>query len=99
MVTVADQNVFPEEIETLLASLPGITRAAVLPVPDAKRGAVLVAVLQGDAHSEAEILATLRKALGPLKSPRALIWRDDWPTLPSGKTDLRALETSLTWPA
>jgi len=99
MVTVADQNVFPEEIETLLATLPGITRAAVLPVPDAKRGHALVAVLQGDPAREGEILAVLRKNLGPLKSPKALIWREDWPTLPSGKTDLRALEANLTWPA
>ena len=33
MVTVADQNVFPEEIEALMEALPGITRAAVLPAP------------------------------------------------------------------
>ena len=99
MVTVADQNVFPEEIEGLLHALPGITRAAVLPVPDAKRGAVLVAVLQGDPMQEPTILATLRAKLGPLKAPKSLIWRDDWPMLASGKTDLKALEASLTWPA
>ena len=99
MVTVADQNVFPEEIEALLHTLPGITRAAVLPVPDPKRGHVLVAVLQGDPAREGEILAALRKDLGPLKAPRTLIWRDDWPMLASGKTDLKALEASLTWPA
>lgn len=97
MVTVADQNVFPEEIEALLHSLPGITRAAVLPVPDAKRGHALIAVLQGDRRQETAILSTLRQSLGPLKSPKALIWREDWPMLPSGKTDLKALEA--TWPA
>jgi len=98
MVTVADQNVFPEEIEALLHSLPGITRAAILPVPDAKRGHALIAVLQGDRTQEAAILTTLRQQLGPLRSPKALIWREDWPMLPSGKTDLRALEASA-WPA
>ena len=95
MVTVADQNVFPEEIETLLLSLPGITRAAVLPVPDAKRGHALIAILQGDPAQEAAILTTLRQQLGPLKSPKSLIWREDWPVLPSGKTDLKALEATL----
>jgi len=98
MVTVADQNVFPEEIEALLHTLPGVTRAAVLPVPDPKRGHTLVALLQGDREQEAAILTTLRTQLGPLKAPKSLIWRDDWPMLPSGKTDLRALEASL-WPA
>ena len=98
MVTVADQNVFPEEIETLLETLPGVTRAAVLPVPDAKRGHTLIAILQGDPTQEAVILTALRNQIGPLKSPRALIWRDDWPMLASGKTDLKALEAAL-WPA
>ncbi len=98
MVTVADQNVFPEEIEGLLLTLSGITQAAVLPVADAKRGHVLVAILQGDSAAGPAVLRTLRAQLGPLKTPRSLIWRQDWPTLPSGKTDLKALEVSL-WPA
>jgi long-chain acyl-CoA synthetase len=98
MVTVADQNVFPEEIEAFLQTLPGVTRAAVLSVPDAKRGHSLIAVLQGDGAQEAAILAALRQALGPLKAPRSLIWRQDWPMLASGKTDLKALEATL-WPA
>lgn len=95
MVTVADQNVFPEEIEALLHTLPGVTRAAVLPVADPKRGSVLIAILQGDPSAEATILTRLRIDLGPLKAPKALIWRKDWPTLASGKTDLKALEASL----
>lgn len=98
MVTVADQNVFPEEIETLMAALPGIVRVAVLPVADAKRGHILIAAVQGDRGREAEILATLRERLGPLKAPKALIWKEDWPVLPSGKTDLRALGARVTWP-
>jgi long-chain acyl-CoA synthetase len=98
MVTVADQNVFPEEIEALMQGLPGIFRVAVLPVPDALRGMVLVAMVQGNPESEPAILAELRLMLGPLKTPKALIWVDDWPTLPSGKTDLRALEVRATWP-
>ena len=95
MITVADQNVFPEEIEALLETLSGVTRAAVLPVPDPRRGHALVAILQGDRGQEAEILARLRRDLGPLKAPKSLIWREDWPALASGKTDLKALEAML----
>ncbi|MBA3911436.1 MAG: AMP-dependent synthetase [Rhodobacter sp.] len=98
MVTVADQNVFPEEIESLIETMPGVTRAAVLPVRDALRGSVLVALVQGDPAAEAGIMVDLRARLGALKSPKALIWLQDWPVLPSGKTDLRALEARLTWP-
>ena len=99
MVTVADQNVFPEEIETLMLSLPGVTKAAVLPVRDVLRGTVLVAMVQGDPSAEEAILACLRAELGALKAPRALFWQVDWPVLASGKTDLRALEARLAWPA
>ncbi len=88
MVTVADQNVFPEEIESFIAGLPGVARVAVLPRRDALRGAVMVAVLQGDATSETEILAACRGRLGALIAPRAVIWVEQWPVLASGKTDL-----------
>ncbi len=98
MVTVADQNVFPEEIEALLERFPGIRHAAVLPRPDPRRGSVLIAVVQGDRAQEPDILVALRRALGPLKTPKALIWRQEWPMLASGKTDLAALERETPWP-
>ena len=98
MVTVADQNVFPEEIEDFLLGLPGVVRAAVLPVPDGARGQRLVAVVQGDRAREAAILSALRAELGPTRAPKAVVWREDWPVLASGKSDLRALEAGL-WPA
>jgi long-chain acyl-CoA synthetase len=98
MVTVADQNVFPEEIEALMQGMLGVQRVAVLPVPDPQRGVVLVALAQGDRGQEPAILRQARAALGPLKAPKALIWIEDWPILPSGKTDLRALGAMVTWP-
>ena len=91
MVTVADQNVFPEEIESFVAGLPGVARVAVLPRRDALRGAVMVAVLQGDRFVEAAILAACRARLGALVAPKAVIWVNQWPVLPSGKTDLLRL--------
>ena len=83
----------------MMLSLPGVTKAAVLPVRDTRRGTVLVAMVQGDPTAEAAILARLRAELGALKAPRALFWQADWPVLASGKTDLRALEARITWPA
>jgi len=91
MVTVADQNVFPEEIELFLQGFDGVRRVAVLPVADARRGLHLVAVVQGDAGLDAILMTALRARLGPLRAPKRLIWRQDWPELPSGKTDLRRL--------
>jgi long-chain acyl-CoA synthetase len=100
MVTVADQNVFPEEIEVRMMALAGVRQVAVLPRRDHLRGVHLVAVCQGDSAQEGAILAALRGEMGALKAPKALIWRDDWPSLPSGKTDLRMLQSQVDalWP-
>jgi long-chain acyl-CoA synthetase len=89
MVTVADRNVFPEEIESFLMTLPGVTRAAVLPRPDGLRGHVIEAVVAGG--EAASILRACRDRLGPLIAPRRVHRVADWPLLPSGKTDLAAL--------
>lgn len=96
MVTVADQNVFPEEIEAFLLGLPGVTRAAVLPRPDGLRGVHLVAVLAGPADQDV-VLAACRAAFGPLKAPKSVHWVQDWPMLASGKTDLAAVERAMGW--
>ena len=96
MVTVADQNVFPEEIETFLMGLDGVDRAAVLPRPDGLRGVHLVAVVAGRAR-DADILSAARLAFGPLKAPKAVFRLQDWPMLASGKTDLAAVERALGW--
>jgi long-chain acyl-CoA synthetase len=90
MVTVADQNVFPEEIEAFLLGQPGVTQAAVLPRADALRGHVLDAVVMGG--DPAALLTACRGRLGPLKTPRRVHQVADWPLLASGKTDLAALQ-------
>lgn len=95
MLTVADQNVFPEEIEAFLMGLPGVRRAVVLPQADRMRGHVIVAVLQGDPAEEAAIMQAARARLGPLKMPRALIWREAWPETSSGKVDLTRLAAEV----
>ena len=92
LIRVAEQSLHPEEMEAFLMAQPGLTQATVLPRPDARRGAVPVAVLQGTPAAQTAIRAALRAAFGPALAPRALIWwAGDWPLLPSGKTDLAAL--------
>ena len=95
MVTVADQNVFPEEIETFLGAQEGVMRVAVLPKRDALRGVIMVAVVQGDQSCEAALLKAGRDRFGPLKAPRAIIWREEWPMLASGKSDLVRLQAEV----
>lgn len=91
VVQIADQSVYPEQIEAFMATCAGIDRVAVVPEADAKRGVRLIAVAMGDPTHERAILAATRAYFGPLKTPRRIVWRDDWPTLASGKTDLASL--------
>ena len=95
MVTVADHNVFPEEIEAFIAALPGVARVAVVPRADARRGVVLVAVVMGDATVEPALLIAVRGRFGALAAPRSVIWRGEWPQLASGKTDLQAIAAGI----
>lgn len=97
MVCIAGQNVFPEDIEALLQSHPGTAHCAVMPVPDPLRGTVLVAVVAGKANAsrQQDLLDLCRAHFGPLAAPRRVISLPDYPLLPSGKPDLRAIAKRL----
>ncbi len=107
-VKIAGRVVYPEEIEAFLAALPGVRRAAVLARKDRVRDAVLEAAVQGaidecgvtdaeDALDIEDLLMLLRAQFGTMVAPRRVHLVADWPLLPSGKTDLVALERVI-WP-
>lgn len=93
MVTIADQNAFPEEVETFLATLMDARQITVVAQFDAVRGNRLVAVVEGEAdqYDVEGILRRCRQSLGPLTAPRALHFINDLPMLPAGKPDLVAI--------
>lgn len=92
MVVTSGKNLFPEEVEAVLASFPHIEAAFVQGVPDAVRGTCVVALLKIDAgHSAAPAAADIaewcRGRLDSYKVPRRFLACDDWPLTQSGKTD------------
>ncbi|NUH66625.1 AMP-binding protein [Sulfitobacter sp. S0837] len=96
MVQIADQLVFPEVIEALIASKASVA-CAVLPREDALRGHHLVGVVEGteSAALADRIIADCRAAVGRLVAPRRVYFTQSLPLLPSGKIDLRALSDWL----
>ena len=79
-------NVYPREIEELLAELPGIREAAVVGVPDARRGELPVAYVVSDAPVDAAALdAECRRALASFKVPRAFVRVESLPRTALGK--------------
>lgn len=94
MVTIADQNVFPEAIEAHLLTLPGICQCAVLALPDPMRGHALIAVIEGTGDAGA-IRQSCRARLGAASVPRRVLFRDRMPMLAGGKPDLALLQAQL----
>ena len=89
MITIADQNVFPEAIEAALLQNEGVSHAAVLPRPDEMRGHRLVAVIEGAAMPG--LAKELRERFGSMVAPKEIIEVQEMPLLPAGKPDLRVL--------
>ncbi|WP_176715532.1 AMP-binding protein [Thioclava sp. SK-1] len=97
MVTIADRNVFPEDIEAFLLADGAVDHCAVLPCPDPRRGVHLIAVIAGadDAATHARLLALCRTEFGTLATPRQVIAMADFPQTVSGKPDLAQIAHRL----
>ncbi len=92
MVTVADQNVFPEAIEAVLMAQTGIEAAAVITPTDPLRSHVIVAAVVGEANA-AVLRKVCRAELGAAAVPRKIWNISSMPMLPAGKPDLQRLES------
>jgi HIP---CoA ligase len=79
-------NVYPAEVEQVLARLDGVAEAAVVGVPDARLGEVGRAfVVTRHMLSEASVLAFCRERLANYKVPRSVVFVDALPRNASGK--------------
>jgi fatty-acyl-CoA synthase len=72
-------NVYPAEIERLLAALPGITEVAVIGVPDERWGETPAVIAVGDADlvTASAVLDACSETLADFKLPRYLVVRDE----------------------
>jgi O-succinylbenzoic acid--CoA ligase len=82
------ENVYPAEVEAVLARFPGVTRACVVGVADAEWGqqvAALVEVAAPGGLDEADLLAHCRRHLAGYKCPRRIVFTEALPLTASGK--------------
>jgi long-chain acyl-CoA synthetase len=94
MIVSGGENIYPVEIENVLADHPSVADVAVIGVPDSKWGETVKAmiVLQADATpDEAELIDWCRQRLAHYKSPRSIDFVPDLPRNPSGKVLKRQL--------
>lgn len=94
MFTVGGFNVFPAEVERILAQHPAVAESCVVGVPDQRLGEVPFAFVRwrpGTPASAEDLVAFCRERLAGYKVPRYLAVLADMPTLGAGKIDRRAL--------
>lgn len=92
MFTVGGFNVYPAEVERVLAQHPAVAECQVLGVPDARLGDVPFAFvrLHPDIHASAEeLMAYCAARLANYKVPRYIHVVENFPLLASGKRDRR----------
>ncbi|MGA7385377.1 MAG: AMP-binding protein [Methylocella sp.] len=95
MVLVSGFNVYPNEVEAVLARLAGVKECAVIGVPDEASGeAVKAFVVRGDQALDAETVRNFcRGELASYKVPRLVEFRDDLPKSNVGKILRKNLRT------
>ncbi|MDR6213935.1 long-chain-fatty-acid--CoA ligase [Paracidovorax wautersii] len=93
MVLVSGFNVYPNEVEDVVATLPGVMECAVVGVPDEKTGeAVKLVIVKRDPNlTEAQVREFCHDNLTGYKRPRVIEFRTDLPKTPVGKILRREL--------
>ncbi|WP_288336995.1 fatty-acid--CoA ligase FadD8 [uncultured Gordonia sp.] len=105
MIVTGGFNVFPREVEDVVAEHPSVAQVGVIGVPDDKWGEAVTAVvvLRADAASDdagraritAEIQSAVKERKGAVQSPKQVIFADALPLTALGKPDKKALRAQF----
>ncbi len=101
MIVTGGFNVFPREVEDVVAEHPAVAQVCVIGTPDEKWGEAVTAVIvlrpghPGDdaavATVKAEIQAAVKERKGSVQSPKQVIVVDSVPVTALGKPDKKAV--------
>jgi long-chain acyl-CoA synthetase len=93
MILVSGFNVYPNEVEDVIALIPGVLECAAVGIPDAKQGeAVKIVIVKKDpALTEADVRAWCETNLTGYKRPKIVEFRSDLPKSNVGKILRREL--------
>src|SRR5690554_268027 len=94
MILVSGFNVYPNELEDVLATLPGVLQSAAIGIPDEKSGEaikVFIVVRPGESLTKEQVTDHMRSNLTAYKVARKVEFRDELPITNVGKILRRAL--------
>ncbi|CAG7555595.1 unnamed protein product [Fusarium equiseti] len=99
MIVTGGENVYPIEVESILAEHPSVAEVAVVGVPDKRWGESVTAVVKlvdgADVPSVDELIAFSTAKLASYKKPRQIHFVDSLPRNASGKLLKSSLRTML----
>jgi long-chain acyl-CoA synthetase len=98
MILVSGFNVYPNEVEGVVAQMPGVLEAAAVAQPDEKSGEVvaLFIVKKDPSLTADEVIAYCKRELTPYKVPKAVHFRGELPKTNVGKILRRSLRDELS---
>ena len=94
MVVTGGVNVYPREVENVIATLPGVADVAVVGVPHEEWGEQLHAFIvasPSETPDEESVIAACRRLLAGFKTPRSVSFIAALPRNASGKVLKRVL--------
>ena len=94
MILVSGFNVYPNELEDVLATLPGVLQCAAVGVPDEKSGEaikIFLVVKPGETLTKEQVMEHMRANVTGYKVPKSVEFRDVLPTTNVGKILRREL--------
>jgi long-chain acyl-CoA synthetase len=94
IIIAGGYNIYPADVEAALFEHPKVKEAAVVGVPDARRGETVkafVVLKEGETATEEEIIAFCRERLAAYKVPHIVEFRADLPKSMIGKVLRRTL--------
>jgi long-chain acyl-CoA synthetase len=96
MIVVSGFNVYPNELEDVLARHPGVLECAAVGIPDATSGEVvkMFVVRKDPGLTEADVIAFCREHLTAYKVPKRVEFREELPKTNVGKILRRELRDS-----
>ncbi len=98
MIISGGFNVFPAEIEAVLATHPAVAASAVIGTPDPTWGEAVTAVVvlkDGAVLDEEALKALVRAQKGAVYAPKRIVTATALPLTPVGKIDKKALRATL----
>ena len=97
MIISGGENIYPAEIEKVIAAMPEVGQVAVIGAPDTKWGEVPMAVIvpNDKGLDEKAVIDYCNGKIARYKMPKAVTFVDALPMTATGKVQKRALEKQL----